>query len=200
MDYLQRFYADQMEAQGLGRKTFGLEKDENGGVAVHLMTSPLSDAEFAGEGHTRYSGGTYTNNALETLKSSGVVPYQRGDIWVVFMEAQTQLPDGSIHNGTSQGSSGFESGVCFLSSTVLSLATPENLHDPRPYDGLVFPAIGSVPLVKSKSFAWYEGDCVNSLAAEFLGAVAHEVGHCFQLQHTYLNDDNFNGTLMGRWL
>jgi hypothetical protein len=191
MGMVRRFYADQMEAHGFGRATFELEK------GVHLVASPLKADEFASEGHVRYAIGNYWKNAEDALRAAGFPTYRRGEIWVIFAETARQLPDGSLRNVTAQGAAGFESGVCLVNSTVLSASTRENLLDSRPYDGRIVPGIGPQRLVRHKSFPYYEGDSVNSLAGVFVGALAHEIGHCLNLQHCNVNDDAQNGSLMG---
>ena len=43
---VQRFYAEQMEAHGHGRKTFNLEIDVNGKLVVHPVTGKFGDAHY----------------------------------------------------------------------------------------------------------------------------------------------------------
>ena len=42
----QKFYADQMEAHGFGRKTFRFEADENGDVVVHHVNGKFNDTYY----------------------------------------------------------------------------------------------------------------------------------------------------------
>ena len=42
----QQFFADQMEAHGFGRKTFGFEADETGNVVVHHVNGKFDDAYY----------------------------------------------------------------------------------------------------------------------------------------------------------
>jgi hypothetical protein len=194
---IQTFYADQMERNGFGRMTFAYEADAEGLPEVHVLRSPMTAAEFAGTGHAKYALGNYWQHTEAAIKAAGFPPYRPGEIWLCIVEAQDQLPDGSIHNGTSQGNCVFESGMVLCSADILALADPKLLHDHRSYDGLIVPEIGPNRLVLHKSFADYEGDAVSSLVAVHIGALAHELGHAFTLQHCYLNDLNFNGNLMG---
>ena len=43
---VQKFYADQMEAHGFGRKTFRYETDENGNVKVHHVNGKFNEAYY----------------------------------------------------------------------------------------------------------------------------------------------------------
>ena len=61
----------------------------------------------------------------------------------------------------------------------------------------MLPELGPHKLVSGVSGPPFLGKEVSSLASSSIGAVAHELGHCFLLSHTYLNDDPLNGTLMG---
>ncbi len=197
LNWIQTFYADQMERNGFGRMTFAYETGIEGLPDVHLVRSPLTAAEFAGTGHAKYAIGNYWQHAEAAIKAAGFPAYRPGEVWLCIVEAQDQLPDGSIHNGTAQGNCEFESGMVVCSADTLALADPKLLHDHRSYTGLIVPEIGPNPLVLHKSFAAYEGDAISSLVAVHVGAVAHELGHAFTLQHCYLNDLNFNGNLMG---
>ncbi len=42
----QKFYVDQMEAHGFGRKTFRFEADKNGNAIVHHINGKFNDAEY----------------------------------------------------------------------------------------------------------------------------------------------------------
>ncbi len=43
---VQKFYADEMERHGFGRKTFRFEADGNGNVKVHQVTGKYNDADY----------------------------------------------------------------------------------------------------------------------------------------------------------
>ena len=44
--YSQKFYADQMEAHGFGRKTFRFEADKNGNAIVHHINGKFNDVYY----------------------------------------------------------------------------------------------------------------------------------------------------------
>ncbi len=197
MRWIQKFYADQMELNGFGRMTFQVEHASDGLPVVHLINSPLTAAVFADIGHTRYAGGKYGDHALEEDRAAGFEPYKPGEIWINFVEAWNQMKDGSIHNGTTQGSCVYQSGMALVSANSLALADDSLIHDMRPYGGLTINQLGPNKLVNHVSYPDFEGEYVSSIAAVSAGAVAHELGHCFTLFHTYLNDETANGNLMG---
>ena len=197
MKEIQEFYADQMAVHGFGRRTFALDTGFDGRMQVNLIRSGMSTLEFEPAGQVPYQPSRYWNHCTQALTDAGFRPLQRGIVWVLFVETQVQGPDGGILGATNGGNSGFECGCCVNTTTSLTLSSAAFLHDRRPYDGLVLPPIGPAKLVAHKSFPIYCGDDVNSLAGLQLAAVAHEMGHSFQLAHCGINDTEQNGNLMG---
>lgn len=198
MSRIQTFYADQMERSGFGRMTFEVESGSDGKPAVHLVHSKLTAAVFADIGHAKYVAGKYWDHAFQAVIDAGYQPDAPGEVWLCFVEAQEQLADGSVHNDTTQANGRFGNGFALCSGLELALGgDPELIHDHRPYDGLVVPAIGPHPLHPRQSFPSYQGVDVSSLDADYISATAHELGHCFLLQHCYLNDATQCGNLMG---
>lgn len=195
---IQNFYADQMEFSGFGRMTFEFEAEADGKPTVHLIHSPLTAAVFADSGHARYTTGKYWEHAFQSVIDGGFAPDAQGEVWICFAEAQEQQPDGTIRNDTCQGSGRYGNGFALCSGLELAVGGDPNLiHEDRRYGGQIIPAIGPHPLLWHVSFPAYEGDDVSSLAADFVCATAHELGHCFLLQHCYLNDETQCGNLMG---
>ena len=50
------------------------------------------------------------------------------------------------------------------------------------------------------TFPFFEGSTISSTSSSAQGGAAHELGHVFGLPHEFLNDDNFNGNMMGNGL
>jgi len=158
----------------------------------------MTAAVFADTGHAKYVIGKYWDHAFQSVINGGFAPDAAGQVWLCFVEAQDQLANGSIHNDSTQGTGRFGNGFTLCSGLELALGgDPDLIHDHRHYSGLTIPAIGPHPLVLHESFPAYQGDDVSSLAADYLSAVAHELGHCFLLQHCYINDATQCGNLMG---
>jgi len=195
---IQSFYADQMERNGFGRATFSVEATADGRPDVHLIHSPMTAAVFADIGDTKYAVGKYWEHAVQSVIDGGFAPDAQGEVWLCFVEAQTQLANGSVHNDTSQGIGRFGNGFALCSGLELAMGgNPDLIREHRHYGGLVIPDIGPHPLVSHVSFATSQGDDVSSLAADYIGAAAHELGHAFLLQHCFINDTTDCGNLMG---
>ena len=198
LERVRNFYADQMERNGFGRMTFDCECGQDGGPEVHLIRSPLKAAAFADGTQAKYTTGKAWSSAFQAMIDGGFAPDAAGEVWLCFVEAQDQAQDGSIRNDVSQGAGRFGNGCAICSGLALTLGgDPDLIHDDRNYGNLVLPAIGPHPLLLHISFPSYQGDDVSSLAACSVGAVAHELGHCFLLQHCYLDDAPHCGNVMG---
>ncbi len=198
VSWVQNYYADQMERHGFGRMTFRLETaSDHQAPRVHLVRSSLTAKALADTGHVRYGDNGYWKNSLAAMEAADLPPWRPGEIWLLFVEAQEQQKDGAIRNWTTQAEGKYRSGVAICSADALAFARPEMVADRRAYHGLVLPELGLHQLVADISGPPFLGKEVSSLASSSIGAVAHELGHCFLLSHTYLNDDTLNGTLMG---
>ena len=161
------------------------------------MPQGMDTAGFEPAGQVPYQTSRYWEHCMKAMGEGGLTTPRCSVVWVVFVETQVQGPNGGILGATNGGTSAFECGCCVNTTTSLTLSTSSYLRDSRPYDGLVLPPVGPAKLVAHKSFPVYEGDYVNSIAGRELGAVAHEMGHCFQLPHCGINDSEQNGNLMG---
>lgn len=192
----RRFYASEMEIQGFGPLTFQAEETPEGALATHLIPAALTAAELSEGGHGAYRTNLYWDRTIEAARAGGVEPWVDDEVLLLFAEAHVQEPNGGIEFRTAQGAGTPTTGVAVVSADALAVAQPGLLSDLRPWRGLVLDFLGP-NILTDDAFPWYEGNAVGSLAATRTGAVAHELGHCFLLQHTYLNDANFDGLLMG---
>jgi hypothetical protein len=114
---------------------------------------------------------------------------------------RSQNADGSFTGGMAGGTgggSGSDGGVGMLGSD--GLARFDFLTDDSPYAGLIIAELGPFPLVQDRSFPWFEGNTLSSVASSILGAALHEFSHGFGLPHTARNDENFHGNLLGNGL
>ncbi len=191
MQVVQDWYAEQMDRNGFGPKTFELEMVSGTPTpAVHLIHASVTD-EYIREsvwGHT-----------MDSANANGFSMWTPGQIWFLVPESHVQEPDGALVGGIAGGahvSSGGGSGVAMVGSDMLPRITPTALVDDRPYEGLIIPELGPLPLVQSVSFPWFEGTTYSSASSSAQGAVAHELGHAFGLAHDNRNDANFHGNLM----
>ncbi|MDE0425702.1 MAG: NPCBM/NEW2 domain-containing protein [Candidatus Poribacteria bacterium] len=80
---VQRFYAEQMEAHGHGRKTFNLETDTNGKLVVHPATGKFDDPYY----HT---------DALNKITEEVGTQFDMGkDIYIVIADISTERIQGN---------------------------------------------------------------------------------------------------------
>ena len=80
---VQRFYAEQMEAHGHGRKTFNLEIDANGKLVVHPVPGKFDDAHY----HT---------DTLNKITEEIDTQFDMGkDIYIVIVDVSTERVQGN---------------------------------------------------------------------------------------------------------
>jgi hypothetical protein len=195
MKQIQKFYQDQMELNGFGKKTFTLELDAKGAPVVHTVKSQTFD--------DTYFWSDMWGRSLTEASKLGIGIWKRGETWVVITECHVMGQDGSISGGTALGGgfgSGDGGGVAMIGSNALALFSESNFTSNQAYAGQLNTDLGPLPLVKDKSFAWFEGTTFSSVTSSYLGALAHELGHAFGLPHDFRNDENFYGNMMGNGL
>lgn len=195
MKQIQKFYQDQLELNGVGKKTFTLELDAKGDPIVHTVKSQTFD--------DTYFWSDMWGKSLSEASKLGIGIWKRGETWVVINECHVMSQDGSISGGTALGGgvgSGDGGGVAMIGSNALALFSESNFTSNQAYAGQKNADLGQFPLVKDKSFAWFEGTTFSSVTSSYLGALAHELGHAFGLPHDFRNDENFYGNMMGNGL
>lgn len=192
---VQDWYADQMDRYGFGRKSFVYERSGISGIpVVRTVNTSKTDVEMRTDLWS--TTGTAASNA-------GLSIWAPGQVWMLFPESHVQQADGSIIGGVAFGASygsGSDAGMAVCGSDFLPRLDPSWLTNNRNYAGLTIQPIGPRPLVQDKSFPWYEGKTLSSIASSALGAMTHELGHAFGLGHDFRNDTNFVGNLMGNGL
>lgn len=195
MDSLQLWFADQMERNGFGPKTFASEMAGTGdALEVHQIEASVTDD---------YIRGGVWGRTMDAVNAAGFSVWSPGNLWVLVPEAHLQQSDSSIIGGFAGGAhvaTGGGAGVAILGSDMLPRIAPGTLADERAYAGLIIPEIGPLPLVQDVSFPWFAGSTVSSASSSAYGAIAHEMGHAFGLGHDFRNDVNFHGNLMGNGL
>jgi len=195
IEMAQMWYRDNMEQNGFGPKTFIYETEDNSPrPKIHLVNAPETDSYLRGTG-----GYELFDRTKVAAKNAGLTVDFEGEVWVLIPETHVQLPDGSFIGGLALGGgggSGKNSGVAQLGSTVIQLFNPQRLLDNSNYAGQMLPELGPYPLVQNSSFVWFEGNTFSSVASSYLGALCHEMGHAFGLNHDARHDSNFFGGLM----
>ncbi len=199
VELAQMWYRNNMQANGFGPKTFIYETEEGTTrPKIHLVNAEQTDTYL--RGNDAYELFENTKNAA---KSAGLSIDADGEVWVLVPETILQNPDGSFIGGMALGSgggSGNNPGLAQFSSTIIQLFNPQMILTDTPYAGQYMPQWGPYPLVNEVSFVWFEGPTWSSVASSWLGALCHEMGHAFGLNHDMRHDNNFFGGLMGNGL
>ena len=189
----QNVYRENLARSGYGDRTFEFETEPGSSVPkVHVLRVSEPDTSF----RSFFS-------VLSGVSQAGFPVLVHGDALLVIAEIQQQLPDASFLENSV-----FFLGLGELDNTGVAVVTGETLArmpaaflvDDRPYSGLTIPAVGPFPLVDLVTFPFFEGRTISSTASSAQGGAAHELGHAFGLPHEFLNDDNFNGNMMGNGL
>ncbi len=92
---VQKFYADEMERHGYGRKTFRLETDENDNVILHHLKGNFD--------HTRYNDDIRSDNAMDEIKDR--LDFSKKIIYLIWVDRY----DPNAETGPVKGTAGGES-------------------------------------------------------------------------------------------
>jgi hypothetical protein len=192
--WYQDYFADQMERNGFGRKTFAIETLADGTTPdVHVLSLPQTDSYYRADSWGRVQA---------DASAAGLNVGGAGASWLLFFEGHVESADGHIDGGSAGGTgpgTGDAGGVAVLGSDMIPLMNSSLPTDSRAYAGLTIPALGPYPLA-SDAFISSEGSTLSSVASSRIGAVLHEMTHTFGVAHGYRNDENFHGNLMGNGL
>jgi hypothetical protein len=199
IEMAQMWFRNNMEQNGFGPKTFIFETEEDSPrPKINLVNVPETDDYLRGD-----NAGDLFERTKYAAKNAGLTVDLEGEVWVLIPETHLQKPDGSFIGGLALGGgggSGNRSGTAQLGSTVIQLFNPQRLLDNTNYAGQIIPELGPYPLVQNVSFVWFEKNTFSSVASSYLGALCHEMGHAFGINHDFRHDNNFFGGLMGNGL
>jgi len=191
----QSWYADQMERNGFGRKTFRLEMEADR-TTPRIYTVPVAETD-------NYLRGDLWGRTSTAAASAGVPLWTPKQVWFLISEAHVEAADGSVTGGTALGASfgsGDDPGVAMLGGDALARFAAGLITNDLAYNNQYLAAIGPYPLKQNVSFPGFEGATFSSVSSSVLGAGIHETSHAFGLPHDFRNDRNFNGNLMGNGL
>jgi len=196
---IQDWYADQMEANGFGRKTFEIETEPDGITPkINIINSSNPD--------TTYHANPWSSVAADAAVG-GFPHWTSGEVMMSIYEAHQQLNPatssqaylGAFNGGGSFGS-GNDPGVGMTGSLSLTFLGRDFLTDNTVWHGNIYPQIGPYALVDDFSFAWFEGETHSEASSVQHGVILHELSHGFGQAHDFRNDGNFNGNMMGNGL
>jgi len=192
------WFAQQMDRNGFGPKTFQFETEADGITPrIHIANLPNLDSYYRDDAN---NGANTWGRVLSDAGAVGIQVWSAGQVWMLVYEGHVQRPDATIAGGFFGGAgfgSGSDGGVALLGSDSLALIRPEAITDDRPYHGMIIPQLGPYPLVQDVSFPWFLGNTISSLVSSFQGDYLHELTHAFGIGHDFRNDANFHGNLMG---
>jgi hypothetical protein len=194
----QDFFADQMQRNGFGRKTFHYETETDGLTPkVHVVSLPQSAATYRVDPFSRTRADA--QSARPDLNFFG-----SNTVWLIVYEGHALQQDGTLlgdffggASNTAGSSNGSDGGTGLVGSDVLALMHPKYLSDDRFYEGVTLPELGDAPLTADSFQPFFAGTTVSSLASARIGATLHEMVHGFGVGHDFRNDENFRGNLMG---
>jgi hypothetical protein len=181
---IQQFFADEMSRLGYGPKTFAIAYDSDDRLLFRQLNTPHTKAQFE-EGR---------NSAIRLCRQIAGAP-DKHYAELCFIEAY------SIEHGVVSGAiAGTRHQRSCLSSLHLKLALPEWLKSEDGYAGQTFAWISSEPMGET-TLSWNgRGAKLGDVAGAGFGLIAHELAHCFGLDHHRSEDDRRErqGHLMGK--
>ena len=183
LEDVQNFFADQLDQNGHGPKTFEINYDKDGLVVFDEYKSPLSKKDFQ-------------DDAWHACKEvlGGGRPKNAPDIELCFFDGY------SIENGVANVPGAFcKRRRCYLNVLHLKLARRDWLERTDGYSGKIFEWISPEPMLE-KTLAWNgRGKELGEVSGASYGVITHEVAHAFGLKDHGSSEDKWerNGNLMG---
>lgn len=174
---IQKFYADEMERLGLGRRSFNLKLEEDNHLQVHLVKGAGPTVDYDVQ-----SGREIREECLPLLKESGIDP--KNETIMIFCNLATWDETKKIfrHKSPYYASGGPRNGTAWQLDTPTIAIERIVLTEPIINDG----QYGDISMGKHNSI--------------FIGGIAHELGHGLGLPHcreTNREKQNVGTALMG---
>ena len=160
LEHIQQFYADELERNGMGRRSFNLDYDAKGKLIIHEAVGTGKYADYG-----RPDGSRIRNECVPVLKKAGIDANKETILIFTNLGQWNPVLKTFVHK------SPYYAGGNHRSGTAWQLDSPEldipNLKMKKPIikDG----EYGRISLGKHVSI--------------FIGGIAHEMGHGFGLPH-----------------
>lgn len=192
--FYQTWFADQMELNGYGRKTFIVETEPDGVTPfIHVLHLPQTDAYLRSD--------IYGARVVDAVTAAGLPVGAPGQLWWLIPEAHSQQADGAFSGtfglGHYRPAAPADSGWAITGSDRLALFQPHFHTNSALYTSGIVPELGPFPLVQDVSFPWFEGESFSGVSSSAIGLGLRGFGEALGLFLDYRNDENFNGNLMG---
>jgi hypothetical protein len=164
---IQKFYADEMERNGLGRRTVKFDVDPDGSLVLFDVKGKLPTADYLEEHGATSKGGIIARESRPVLRAAGVNPEKQTVIF--FCDLRTEV-DGKVtgigpYYGSGPFSGSFGNGRCWFTDATIMDA--DKLGD-------------STTMLNDQQYHHISVGKYNSI---FIGGAAHELGHALGLPH-----------------
>jgi hypothetical protein len=181
---IQKFYADEMERNGLGRRTVKFDLDADGGLTLVDVKGKLPASEYLEERGSSSKGGLIARESQPALRAAGVNNAESTIIY--FCDLRTEK-DGKVtgigpYYGSGPFSGSFGNGRCWFTDATIMDA--DKLSD-------------KTTMLRDQQYGHISVGKYNSI---FMGGAAHELGHALGLPHDKQQKsvgDIFGTSLMG---
>ena len=149
----QEFFADQMERNGFGRKTFTVETEPDGVTPlITVLSVPVTDSFLRND--------IYGNRVVDAARNAGLTIGAAGQVWWLIPETHLEQSDGTVSGSLEVGfqtnTAAASSGWAICGSDALVFYQAKYQTNSLFYDGAVVPELGPYPLVQDVSFPWFE--------------------------------------------
>ncbi len=173
MKYVQDFYRSEMERNGFGSRSFGLEEETPGKLKLYEVYAPEPQAEYGRDSYWKVH-----KVVVDELKKQGVDAEK--EVVVVFQLGLRWEGEKAIEVSPFVGIGWTDKGFAWF------------------YDD---PMLDSEKLSSKEPGGYYYGSCsVGEFNSHYIGGVAHELGHALTLPHdceTSVERATLGNALMG---
>lgn len=192
---IQSWYKEQMKINGFGEKTFTYETEPGTNKPrINIVNSTNNDTYFRGSG----TSDIYNRN-IAACQGAGFNVWSANEVWLIVSECHLMASNSTFTGDIGLGgsnASGSDGGVAVIGSNYLPFL--DRLFDLSDYNNVTVTDFGAYPLKQTTTFG--SGfPSFSSLASNYIGSIAHQLGHAFGLvPHDNRNEYSANvGNIMG---
>lgn len=156
MSCVQEFYRNEMERNGFGPMTFGLEEEKSGVLKLYEVRAPEKQAEYGRDSYWKVR-----DVVAKELEKQGIDINK--EVVVIFQIGLRWEGDRAIEVSSFVGAGAPSNGTAWF------------------YDD---PMLDSDKLSSKEPGGYYSGPCsIGSFNTHYIGGIAHELGHALTLPH-----------------